>query len=1202
VASPPNQVLSALENTVAPAGRPEPAATRAEVAVRVLAPSPGEAAPPAPAGEPRGPAWTLAGVLATVWLLGALACLARALGRLALLYRCARRARPVRDRAWADCLRSLARCYGARAVGLRESPAIPSPLTLGLLRAVILLPPGRRRWLAGQRTLILGHELAHVRRHDFLAGLVAEAAACLCWFHPLARWLAGRLRLEQEYAADAWVASATDATAYVRCLARLALEQGPGCSSLAPAFGRRRPEILRRIDMLQRNPKGQAPRLGKRAGSAVAVLATVACLAVAGVGPLNSAAGGRGPAAADPGTKGRATADAHGDPLPAGALARLGTTRLRHEADVTDVSFGPGGTTLLTAGRDGTVRLWDLATGKEIRRFDGPKPADPAGDRAGANRKAQSERLLALRGQRQTDAGDVRVALAPDGKTLATAHGNLIRLWEVQTGKELRTIQGTPGLAGLLFSPDGRTLAGRGSGGALVLWATDTGRQVRRIEPPPRKVGKALVLTIGGASPAAPGMAFTPDGKALAAAMTAGAPEKAVSSVTFWDMATGREVRKVPAPEGVRISAVAIAPDGKFLAYGGGGVVHLCAAETGKEVRRLREPDGGILTLVFSPDGKMLAARGANQKVRLWDVATGKELRHLGDTAPPRRSGGLVFLAGSSFGPERRALAFSPDGTRLAAAAGSTVRLWETATGKEVPMVGGHRRAPSAVALSPDGKVVVTWSADRVVRRWEATMGRPLGAFPAPPGSTRAAFAPGARVVALANADGTIRLHETATGKEHGRLQGRPGDAAALAFAPGGKVLAVRTGDGILRLYDVERGTELRRIVLRPGNGPTGSARLVLGGPAGGRDTSPGLAFSPDDMLLASAGAGNTLSFFDVATGKELRRIESPRPVSSFAFSPDGRVLAAENADHTVTLWEVASARERGRLGQPAAGGPRPGATMTGVAVFVAGMPAAGSAAAGPVGVAFAPDGRTLAVRGPDRSVRVWDVAAGKEVGRFAGHEGPVETVAFGPGGKALASGAADTTVLLWDAASLRKDLPAPPAAELSAAEVEALWDDLAGADAARALRAVGKLAGAPGRAVPFLEGRLKPAVPVDPGKIAGWIADLGSEKFAVRERASANLLKAGDQAVPAVQKACASSPSLETGRRAEALLARLTDGTLTAGQLRLIRAVEALERTGTPQARGLLGALAGGAPGALATRQAQAALDRLAGPPGPPP
>ena len=194
--------------------------------------------------------------------------------------------------------------------------------------------------------------MAHVQRRDFLAGLLAELAVCLCWFHPLVRWLAGRLRLEQEYAADACVVSAAgDPTNYVRCLARLALELDRGHGFLAPAFWRRRPEILRRIDMLRRNPTGLPTRLGAGSGWTVAVLAAVACLAVGGVGSLRSAADAAKASEDVSDATTKATTDRHGDPLPAGALTRFGTTRMRHGAEVTFVAFGPGGRRL-TAGRD----------------------------------------------------------------------------------------------------------------------------------------------------------------------------------------------------------------------------------------------------------------------------------------------------------------------------------------------------------------------------------------------------------------------------------------------------------------------------------------------------------------------------------------------------------------------------------------------------------------------------------------------------------------------------------------------------------------------------------------------------------------------------------------------------------------------------------------------------------------------------------
>jgi WD40 repeat protein/beta-lactamase regulating signal transducer with metallopeptidase domain len=1163
-----------------------------------------EAPPSETNGEPARPLLSPAIVLIGVWLIGAVVLVGRAFVRLAILYRCARQGRPLSEGEWSRGAGLLAERGVLSGIEVRESPAIASPLTLGWRRPVILLPTDRRHWSPLQRELILGHEVAHVRRRDFLGGLVGELAACLCWFHPLVRWLVGRMRLEQEYAADAWAASATNATAYIRCLARLALERGRGRGSLAPAFWRRRPEILRRIDMLRRHPTGLAHQPGQRTTWIIGLAATITCLAVAGIGPVGSASNGAPPAESAAEPRAQPTADAHGDRLPAGALARLGTTRLRHQGDVTFVAFAADGKALVTAGRDGTIRLWDLTTGKEIRRFKRPQPGPAKGAAPAAQVEIQA--VMQLMSQGQNEGKRALVALAPGGRILAAGNGNVIRLWDVQTGKEVRSIERLPGtLAGLLFSPDGKTLAGRTAGGGLLLVAADTGKLIHHIKPAPRKASNAFVISAGANGPEPPGMAFTPDSKTLVAAATDYEQDKAIPSIKLWDLTTGREVRKIPVAGNGSVAAVAVAPGGKALAYGRGGVVHVCDLDTGKEMQRLKAPDNQVASLSYSRDGKILAARGRNQKLAVWDAATGKALHALGDAAPLRRSTGgfiLVSAGGGFSGPETRALAISPDGKQIASASGSTVRIWDAVTGKELPLQGGHRRPPAAVRLSPDGKILISWGADQVIRRWDAATGRALGAFAAPARTLLATFSADGRVVALANADNTIRLHDTASGQELRRLT-MQGSTVALAFAPGAKMIAARGGNNLIHLFDVAAGKELRQIALPSTAKPGQPGVLILGaaGPLAG--AAPGLAFSPDGKLLLSVVPGNSsraLVIIDVATGKQLRKIDSPQPLASFAFSPDGRTVATENADHTVTLWETASARERGRLGKPALSSPQPARGTMAVRFVIDGVAARGvDDLSGPVGLSFAPDGKTLAVRGPGGSIRAWEVVSGRQLGQFQGHEGRIETVAFAPNGRALASGASDTTILVWDTTGLRRKVQTPQAVDVPAAAMEALWADLAGNDAARAGQSLIKLAAAPGAGARFLSTRLKPAARVEPAKIKRWIADLESGKFAVREQASVNLLKVEEQAVPALQKVMASPPSLETSNRVAVLLDRLTSGTLTPEQLRLVRAVEALELMGGSHARGLLQALAGGAPGALLTREAQGALERLGQSPG---
>ncbi len=291
-----------------------------------------------------------------------------------------------------------------------------------------------------------------------------------------------------------------------------------------------------------------------------------------------------------------------------------------------------------------------------------------------------------------------------------------------------------------------------------------------------------------------------------------------------------------------------------------------------------------------------------------------------------------------------------------------------------------------------------------------------------------------------------------------------------------------------------------------------------------------------------------------------------------------------------MSLWEVAAGKERVRLGSA----PPPAAMQAAQAMMVFNAAGMMAGAADAPTLAFAPDGRTLAARGLDGSVRVWDLPGGKEIGPFKGHEGSVTALAFAPDGKTLASGGSDTTILLWDLSGLSRPARSP-AVSLPARDVESLWGDLAGDDAGKAMQGIQKLAGAPREAVAYFRERLKPATGVDAKKIAQWVAGLDSEEFAVRQEAAQELEKVGEAAVPALQKLLANPPSLEARKKAEQILEKVTVQTLSTEQLRLVRALEVLEQVGTGEAREMLEALAKGAPGALATREAQAALDRLA-------
>jgi hypothetical protein len=230
------------------------------------------------------------------------------------------------------------------------------------------------------------------------------------------------------------------------------------------------------------------------------------------------------------------------------------------------------------------------------------------------------------------------------------------------------------------------------------------------------------------------------------------------------------------------------------------------------------------------------------------------------------------------------------------------------------------------------------------------------------------------------------------------------------------------------------------------------------------------------------------------------------------------------------------------------------------------------------------------------RELKLWDLTTGKERATLKGDFDQVWAVAFAPDGKTLASAEGfDTTIRLWDVSGLRR-AGSLPTASLTDKEFEALWTDLAGSDAPKAYRAVWALSATPRQAMPLLKARLRPVAPSDPKRVAGLVADLDSDEFAVRERAARGLADLGESAGPALRKVLTERPSAETRQRVEQLLAELGQPVASPERLRVLRAIEALEYAGTADARQVLEALAGGMPEAQVTQEAKASLHRLGG------
>jgi WD domain, G-beta repeat len=243
--------------------------------------------------------------------------------------------------------------------------------------------------------------------------------------------------------------------------------------------------------------------------------------------------------------------------------------------------------------------------------------------------------------------------------------------------------------------------------------------------------------------------------------------------------------------------------------------------------------------------------------------------------------------------------------------------------------------------------------------------------------------------------------------------------------------------------------------------------------------------------------------------------------------------------------------------------------------------------------LAFSRDGRLLASSDGD-AIHIWEVATGKEVRRFQGHRGYVQSLDFSINGRRVASGGTDSMVLIWDLAMKRR-----PAEALvgnpSDREIAVWWADLVGDDPGPAYTAVWQLSDAPAAFVPFLCQRLRPVTEAQVREISQHLTDLDSNTFSVREKAFERLKSLGVAAEGDLREESKKKGSPESRRRIEQLLANLTNKPLSGEPLRTVRALAVLEHVGTPEARRLLQELAAGESRAWLTQEAKASLERLA-------
>jgi WD40 repeat protein len=788
--------------------------------------------------------------------------------------------------------------------------------------------------------------------------------------------------------------------------------------------------------------------------------------------------------------------DTYGDPLPMNALARFGSTRPQHVWPIQAVAFAPDNRTL--ASCDGSsVRLWDLASGKQLQ----------------LHRDEHLEELSEL-------------TFSADGKWLAVGGNRWVTIYDVAAGKFHRRLDhGKAEIHRLCFTLDSRTL-----------------------------------LTSDSATP------------------------------RQWDPKTDGLIRAFPSAQGYEnhINAIAASPDSKNLVlFESDGRVSWHSLENGKKLKEWTLERHGSRA-IFSPDGKWLVySPGYNEHLICIELATGKAVRTFPPGNSTRRPGfsadsqylvttedGFCFwkvnTGGKAFEVPREYacwanIAVAHDGKSLAYSASCQLFVVETATGKVIRTIGKEPDRIDSVAFLPDGKSAAVVTEYGACELWDLATGASRGKRLTLP---RQLSIQGP-MLASSDREGRLLLWDLATGKQlHALATG--GDPRRLCLSADGTRIAARC-------YHHGPTIRSRRVSLRVWRLDTGNEVRTL-------DVSDlgmySFTFTPDgesvalmcDQNLTDRHTQIDLVFWDLKKGALRRqRLDGLRAASEIALSPDGRLLAVGARGFNcleyhlgIFVYEVATGR---RLWTT------PGQLNNSRDHLL-----------------FSRDGQTLmAVQG--EHVQFWDASSGQPRGRLTGHEGGVTSLALSPDGRTLLTSGAETTVLHWDVSALLK--PSWKPSLLSRSELQECWAALGQDEAVLAYRSLARLRATPPQAVELLQERLRPIPLPDRAAVARYLTALEDSKYTVRQQALAALEQFGRVIVPVLEEKLQDAPPLESRRRLEALSEKLSELPITTEELRGLRAVAVLEGTDESAARQVLEKLAAGAPGALLTREAQAALRR---------
>ena len=586
------------------------------------------------------------------------------------------------------------------------------------------------------------------------------------------------------------------------------------------------------------------------------------------------------------------------------------------------------------------------------------------------------------------------VSFSADGRRIVTGSQDQLRLWDAETGQEVRTLaKDHRRVNSAVFSADGRRVVAAFLDWTARIWDAETGQEMRSLEGHGGQVHSA---------------AFSADGRRIVTASND-------RTARIWNAETGQQLLELRKHTGDVFSA-RFSPDGRRVVTASDDrTARIWDAETGNELRVLEEHMAEVRSAVFSPDGRRIVTASYDKTARIWDAETGEELRPI--------RGHQEHVLSAAFSPDGRRVVtasrdgtarvwdaetvqevrtlrhqgwvlsavFSADGQRIETIFSNmttfdvTARIWDAATGQQTRAL-QHAEQVNSAAFSADGGRIVTASSDKTARIWNAETGQEVRVLGHQEEVNSAAFSADGRRIVTASSDKTARIWNAETGQEV-RVLGHQEAVSSVAFSADGRRIVTATASygGSPQIWDAETGKKLRQL-------------------SGQQDVVVRAAFSADGRRIVTATFDGTARIWDAETGRELRALDGHKgTVFSAVFSADGRRIVTASEDKTARIWDAETGKELRALAHE-------GRVL---------------------GAAFSADGRRVVTASDDKTARIWDAETGQEVHALIGHGKWVLSAAFSADGRHIVTTSDDKTARIWSV------LPSVPEAWRFAGELK---------------------------------------------------------------------------------------------------------------------------------------------------------------------